>query len=74
MTRCPNCKHGMKEEKRSMNFKVNPEIIVTDVRTDVCDRCGFAAVPSEEAKSVYRRVHGFSKVKDTIIVTRLHSK
>lgn len=72
---CPECKHEMKTDHTTMAFKINPNIIVQDVKVDVCGRCGFEAVPEDEYEFVRKKVHEIAKVtKEAIVVTKFHGK
>lgn len=75
MIKCPDCKHTMKIDYIPMSFKINPNIIVQDVKVDVCAECGFEAVPENEYELVRKRVHEIAKItKEALVVTKIHEK
>ena len=70
---CPDCKHNMRIDFIPMTFKINPNIIVQDVKVDLCERCGFEAVPEDEYEFVRKKVHEIARVtRDALVVTKLH--
>lgn len=63
----------MKMEYRPMTFTINPNIIVQDVKTNVCGRCGMDSVSQDEYELVRKKVHRVAKVGgNSLVVTYLH--
>ena len=75
MLKCPQCKNEFKIDYMPMTFKINPNIIVQDVKVHICSRCGFESIPEDEYEFVRKKVHEIAKIKtEAIVVTKLHEK
>lgn len=72
MVKCPISKHEMKVDYIPMTFKINPNVIVQNVKVHKCVACGFESVPEDEYERVRKKVHETSKVgKEAIVVTKI---
>lgn len=71
---CPDCKGHFRTDFIPMTFKINPNIIVQDVKVHVCIKCGFESVTEDEYEVVRKRVHEIAKIgKESLVVTKVHS-
>jgi len=71
MIECPYCKAKMKQKVIPMTFKGNPDIIVENVRHNVCMKCGFESIPEKEYEIIRKKVNSvikISKEAKTVII------